>query len=456
MPKPNNENTRDMSKTFPIGGVHPSDNKISRGAAIESMPLPKRVVIPLAQHIGAPATAIVAKGDKVVVGQKIGQSGGFVSSNIHSSVSGSVVSVEAIADGSGIKKPSIVIDVEGDEWDTAIDRSNTLIKECTLDAKEIVARITEAGIVGMGGATFPAHVKLSPPPGKSAEFLIINGVECEPYLTADHRVMLEHGEELMVGISILARALNVKKSYIGIEKNKPDAIKHLAEIAKEYPSIEVVPLKVHYPQGGEKQLIAAITGRQVPSGALPIEVGAVVQNVGTTLAVYQAVQKHKPLFERVVTVTGKHVTKPSNLLVRIGTPISALIEYAGGMGEHTGKVICGGPMMGRAMCNLDAPVTKGTSGVLLMSESDSLRPESGACVRCGKCVAACPMGLEPYMLVKYSQKKMWQQAEEEHIADCIECGCCIFSCPSNLPILDYVRLGKAEVMKIMRARTAKK
>ncbi|MBR3800965.1 MAG: electron transport complex subunit RsxC, partial [Rikenellaceae bacterium] len=320
--------------------------------------------------------------------------------------------------------------------------------------KEIIAKIQAAGIVGMGGATFPAHVKLSVPPGKKAEFLIINGVECEPYLTSDHRVMLERGEELLAGVTILAKALGVEKSYVGIENNKPDAIAHLQKLAASFAGIEIVPLKVQYPQGGEKQLIAAITGREVPSGALPIDVGAVVQNASTAVAVYEAVQKNKPLIERVVTVTGKSVKSPKNLLARVGTPISTLLEAAGGLPEDARKVINGGPMMGRAMVNLDAPVTKGTSGVLVMSGEEAERQPASQCIKCAKCVSACPMGLEPYLISKMSRRQMWEPLEAERIADCIECGCCMFTCPANLPLLDYIRLGKAKVMGIMRARAA--
>ena len=441
-------------KSFPIGGVHPSENKLSREQAIEVLALPDTVTVLLSQHIGAPAVAKVAKGDKVLTGQLIAEAGGFVSSNIHAPISGTVTAVDLTVNGAGLRQPAITIKREGDEWAEGIDLSKDIVRESKLEPKEIVAKIQAAGIVGMGGATFPAHVKLSVPPGKKAEFLIINGVECEPYLTSDHRVMLERGEELLVGVSILAKALGVEKSYVGIENNKPDAIAHLQKLAASFSSIEIVPLKVQYPQGGEKQLIAAITGREVPSGALPIDVGAVVQNASTAVAVYEAVQKNKPLIERVVTVTGKRVKSPKNLLARVGTPISTLLEAAGGLPEDARKVINGGPMMGRAMVNLDAPVTKGTSGVLVMSGEEAERQPASQCIKCAKCVSACPMGLEPYLISKMSRRQMWEPLETEHIADCIECGCCMFTCPANLPLLDYIRLGKAKVMGIMRARAA--
>ncbi len=443
-------------KTFPIGGIHPSDFKeYSKGAAIEQFPIPAVVNIPLAQHIGAPAVACVAKGDRVVVGQVIATAGGFVSSPIHSSVSGTVTAVGHMADAQGNMKPTVTIAVEGDEWDESVDRSQTIIKSSNLSPKDIVAKISQMGIVGMGGATFPTHVKLSIPDGKKAECLIINAVECEPYLTADYRVMMEQGERLLLGARILAKAIGVEKIYVGIENNKPDAIAYLEKLACAYLEVEIVPLKMRYPQGGEKQLIAAVTGRQVPSGGLPIDVGAVVQNVGTALAVYEAVMKNKPLVERVVTVTGPKLASPKNLLVRIGTPMSALIDYCGGM-EGVGKVIAGGPMMGRAVSNIDAPVTKGTSGVLLMPTEESLREKEGECIRCAKCVDACPMGLEPYILNILTQKHDYDELERHWIADCIECGCCTFSCPSYLPLLDWIRTGKAEVMKRIRERNAKK
>ena len=438
-----------------MGGVHPSENKLSCGKAIEVLPLPETVLIPLAQHIGAPAVAKVAKGDRVLTGQLIAEAGSFMSANIHSPVSGTVISVDMQPNGQGVRQMMIAIQRDGDEWVETIDRSETLVKECNLTAEEIIAKIKDAGIVGMGGATFPTHVKLSVPPGKKAEALIINGVECEPYLTSDHRTMLEHGEELVVGVSILMKAIGVDRAFIGIENNKPDAIEHLSEIVKEYHGVEVVPLKVRYPQGGEKQLIAAVTGRQVPPPpALPIDVGAVVCNASTTFAVYQAVQKNKPLIERVVTITGKGIKEPKNLLTRMGTPVQSLIDAAGGLPADAGKVINGGPMMGRAMVNLASPVTKGCSGITVMSGRDAGRREASQCIKCAKCVAACPMGLEPYYLSKMTQKKGWDELEAQMITSCIECGCCQSTCPSYLPLLDWVRLGKQTVMGIIRQRAA--
>jgi electron transport complex, rnfABCDGE type, C subunit len=445
-------------RSFPIGGVHPSDNKKwSRGSAIEPMDLPDVVNIPLSQHIGAPAVAKVAKGDKVLVGQLIAEAGGFMSANIHAPVSGTVTAVDAQPNGQGLRQPMITIKREGDEWMPEIDRSETLVEKCDLSPKEIIDKIKAAGIVGMGGATFPTHVKLMIPDGKKAEALIINGVECEPFLTSDYRTMLERGERLIAGTRILMKAVGVEKAFIGVENNKPDAIAHLRSLLGSDSGISVVALKTRYPQGGEKQLIAAVTGRQVPPPpALPIDVGAVVCNASTAVAVYEAVQKNKPLIERVVTVTGKSLKEPKNLLTRMGTPVESLIAKCGGLPEGDVRVLNGGPMMGRALVNLAMPVMKGCSGIVVMSGKDVLRGEESACIKCAKCVSACPMGLEPYLISKLTRKRAWDDAERNDITSCIECGCCQFTCPANIPLLDHIRLGKQTVMGIIRARNAKK
>ena len=442
-------------KTFKLGGVHPPENKLSAQAAIETIELPKQVIVPIGQHLGAPATPVVAKGDEVKVGQLIAKASGFISANIHSPVSGKVFKIDSVYDSSGYRKPSIIINVVGDEWVNTIDRSPDIDANIKLSAKEITNKINELGIVGLGGATFPSFVKLMVPEGKKVEFLIINGVECEPYLTSDHRVMLERGEEMLIGVSILMKGLNVNKALVGIEDNKKDAIEHLSKLAQKFKGIEIHPLKVQYPQGGEKQLIQALTGREVPSGKLPLEVGCVVNNVGTALAVYEAIQKNKPLFERVVTVTGKSVKKPSNFLARIGTPIKELIEAAQGLPSDTGKIINGGPMMGKALLNTDVPVVKGTSGILIMAENDSKRNEATNCIRCAKCVDACPMGLEPVLLSKTSKLELFEKVEAERVMDCIECGSCSYTCPANIPLLDYIRYGKNKVGQILRERSKK-
>jgi len=438
-------------KTFKIGGVHPAENKFSADQAIEA----KQVSIPIGQSLGAPSKAIVTKGDVVKVGQLIAKGEAFISSNIHSSVSGKVLKVDDVLDQSGYRKTSVIITVEGDEWEESIDRSKELKKDITLSKEEIVKKVHEMGIVGLGGATFPSHVKLMVPQGKKAEVLIINGVECEPYLTADHRLMLEKAHEMMVGIQILMKGLEVDRAIIGVENNKPDAIAHLKTIAQKYQGIEVEALKVQYPQGGEKQLIDALIGRQVPSGKLPIEVGAVVNNVGTAFAVYEAVQKNKPLFERVVTVTGKSLSKPGNYMVRVGTSINELIEKAGGIPEDTAKIVSGGPMMGKALNGIDIPVVKGTSGVLLFKENEAKRIEPTNCIRCGKCITVCPMGLEPVLIAQYSEAEMYENVEAESALDCIECGSCQYTCPAARPLLDYIRLGKFRVGQIIRNRSKK-
>jgi Na+-translocating ferredoxin:NAD+ oxidoreductase subunit C len=439
-------------KTFTRGGVHPPENKLSANSRIRDLEIPRSVVLPLSQHLGAPAKPVVNKGDAVKTGQLIARGDGFVSSHVHASVSGKVTKIDDVVDMSGYKRAAVYIDTAGDEWAEGIDRSPALATTILLNGQEIIQRISETGIVGLGGATFPTQVKLSIPRGKKAEYLVVNGVECEPYLTSDHALMLEKGEEILVGVQILKKALNVDKAIIGIENNKPDAIRHLTMLAQKYPGTSVRALKVKYPQGGEKQLIKAILNREVPSGGLPVDVGVVAFNVGTAFAVYEAVQKNKPLFERIVTVTGKSLKQPANLRVRIGTPLTSLIEAVGGMPDDTGKIIAGGPMMGKAIASLDVPVVKGSSGIVLLSEEESLRGKIQPCIRCSKCADTCPMGLEPYLLMPLFQKSLFDRLEEEKVMDCMECGCCSFTCPADRPLLDYIRLGKAQVGKIIRTR----
>lgn len=442
-------------RSFRIGGIHPAENKFAAGKKIKAASLPNQVVIPLAHYIGTPADPIVKRGDLVKVGQQIGQASGFISAHVHSSVSGKVVKVDVQLDASGYKRPAVFIEVDGDEWLETIDRSPVIKRECTLSKEEIVEKIKAAGIVGLGGATFPAHVKLMPPPGKKAGVLIINAVECESYLTCDHQLMLEHAEEILVGVTILMKALEVNRAIIGIENNKKDAIQLFKKLAADYKGIEVEALKVRYPQGGEKQLIDALIRRQVPSGRIPVEVGAVVQNVATTFAVYEAVQKNKPMIERVMTVTGKDAPNPGNYRVRLGTYLANVVEEAGGVPEGTGKIVGGGPMMGRSLMNLNIPMAKGSSGVVFIREAESIRKPVQNCIRCTKCVTVCPMGLEPYLLMAQSERNMWPEMESNRTMDCIECGSCSYTCPSNRPLLDYIRFGKSTVGGIIRSRTAK-
>ncbi len=447
-------------RTFKIGGVHPEENKLTSEVATQVAALPQQAIFPLSQHIGAPAKPVVAKGDKVKVGTLIAEAGGFVSAPIYSSVSGTVLKIDKAIDATGYLQPAIIINVEGDEWEESIDRSErleTLAAHPELTPEEIVERVKRAGVTGMGGAGFPTHIKLCPPPTAKAECVIINGVECEPYITADYRLMMEHADEILVGLELLMKAAKVEKGYIGIEENKPEAIRLLEEKTANDSRIEIVPLKTKYPQGGEKQLVDAVIERQVPAPpAIPVNVGAIVQNVGTAYAVYQAVMKRKPLFERYTTVTGKRLAHPGNFLVRMGTPMKNLIDACGGMPEGDNKLLAGGPMMGKALMSADVPVCKGTNSITILSGDDACRKPVQPCIRCAKCVDACPMGLEPYLLATLSAKQMYDRAEQEDIVSCIACGSCQFTCPAHRPILDHIVQGKAAVMGIIRARNAKK
>ena len=452
-------------KTFSMGGIHPKENKLTHEVPTVVAELPKQAIFPLSQHIGAPAKPVVQKGDKVKVGTLIAEAGGFVSAPIFSSVSGTVFKVDTAIDATGYRKPAIIINVEGDEWEESIDRSNKLelvADHHELTPEEIVDRIKNAGVVGMGGACFPTFIKLTPPPTAKAECVIINAVECEPYITADYRLMMERPDEILVGLELLMIAAKVSKGYIGIETNKPAAIELLTKKCAEkfsdrHYQVEVVPLKQRYPQGGEKQLVDAVIQRQVPAPpAIPVNVGAIVQNVGTAFAVYEAVMKNKPLFERYTTVTGKKLANPGNFQVRMGTPMKDLIDFCGGMPEGDNKLLAGGPMMGKALTSDEVPICKGTNSVTIISDEEARRKEPQPCIRCAKCVGVCPMGLEPYLLAKLSEVKNWERAESEDIVSCIECGSCQFTCPAHRPLLDNIRQGKSTVMGIIRNRNAKK
>ena len=454
-------------KTFSMGGIHPAENKLTHEVVTKVAALPKQAIFPLGQHIGAPAKPVVQKGDKVKVGTMIAEAGGFVSAPIFSSVSGTVFKIDTAIDATGYRKPVIIINVEGDEWEESIDRSDKLelvAAHPELTPEEIVKRVQNAGVVGMGGACFPTFIKLTPPPTAKAECVIINAVECEPYITADYRLMMEHADEILVGLELLMMGAKVTKGYIGIETNKPAAIELLTRkcdekfnIAGSKFNVEVVPLKQRYPQGGEKQLVDAVINRQVPAPpAIPVNVGAIVQNVGTAFAVYEAVMKNKPLFERYTTVTGKKLQNPGNFLVRMGTPMKDLIDACGGMPEGDNKLLAGGPMMGKALTSVEVPICKGTNSVTIISDDEARRKDAQPCIRCAKCVGVCPMGLEPYLLAKLSEVKNWERAESEDITSCIECGSCQYTCPAYRPLLDNIRLGKSTVMGIIRARAAAK
>ncbi|MBO4671087.1 MAG: electron transport complex subunit RsxC [Bacteroidales bacterium] len=445
--------------TFSIGGIHPADCKLSRGCKIETLPLPPKVYVSMFQHLGAQAKPIVEVGDSVKAGQIIAEPGGFISAYVHSPVSGTVKSIGLRKDLAGFNVMHVEIDVEGDEWAEGIDLSPELVTAIPEDRDFILDRIKMCGVVGLGGATFPTHVKLNPPPGKKADCLILNGAECEPYLTSDFRILLERTDEIVVGAAIMKKVLGDCPCVIGIEENKPEAIAAVrASLARlGYPGIRVEVLRKRYPQGGEKQLIDAVMHRQVKSGGLPIDVGAVVQNVATSLAVYEAVQKNKPLVTNVLTVTGDclPVDRMHNYLFRIGMPLSWIAEQAGGVPEGAVKIISGGPMMGKAVANFDAATVKGSSSILYLGEGTRRRQET-PCIRCGRCADACPMGLEPFLLKKLYQYGDPAGLEQNAAQDCIECGCCQYSCPAGVPLLDNIRMAKAQVMGIIRARNAKK
>jgi len=430
---------------FP-GGIHPHDEKeLTAHLPIEDAPIPSRVFIPLSQHIGPPAEPIVKPGDPVRVGDKIAEARGFVSANIHASVTGTVRAIRPYPHASGRPAPAIEIESEGEDqvYVPTKDRQDPL----SLPPQTLIPFIREAGIVGMGGATFPTHVKLSPPEDKSIHTLIINGVECEPYLTADHRLMLEHTRDIIEGIMYIRYILNASFSFVAIEINKPDAIRMMQNNISD-PHIRVISLPKRYPQGAEKQLIKTILGQEVPSGGgLPMDVGAVVQNVGTTFAIYEAIRWGKPLIERITTVTGRGIKTPKNLRVRIGTPVRDIIALCGGWKEVPGKLILGGPMMGINQYDDAVPVTKGTSGVLLLPREEVGEYHPHTCVRCGRCVTVCPMGLLPNFLGVFSEHARFADAERLHLLDCIECGSCTYVCPAKRPLVQMIRYAKGEVLR---------
>lgn len=438
-------------KTFNIGGIHPEENKLTKEIAITPFPLPKQVTLFLTQHLGAPSTPIIQKGDKVKVGQLLAKADAFICANLHSSVSGIVQKIEPVTDISGYKKLAAIIDVEGDEWEENIDTSPQLIKDITLSKEEIIERIKSCGIVGLGGACFPTHVKYLLPPGKSVDYIIINAAECEPYITADHRIMLEKTEECLVGIQALLKASQAPKALIGIEANKSDVYEHLLRHTSQYSNIKVVKLKTKYPQGAEKQLIHALTGRRVPNGKLPIEVGCIVNNITTAHAIYEAVQKNKPLIETYMTISGKNLSERYNLKVRLGTPLQEILSQVK-IPQNTGKIVSGGPMMGKAIANLNAFVVKGMSSLLFLDENETKRGKVAACLHCGKCLYACPMRLEPFLLHSLVEYARFEECEKNGIMNCIECGSCQYVCPSYRPILDMIRTGKIKINALKRMK----
>ena len=425
-------------------GVKVPESKLTAGSPIEPAPLPERVIIPLHQNIGAPCEAVAKRGDKVLTGQKIGDSERFVNAPIHATISGEITGTTMVINPPTAQLvTALVITSDGkDEW---VEPEAPGELE-TLSTKEILDRIRAAGLVGLGGAAFPTHVKLSPPKDKKIDTVILNGCECEPYITSDHRVMLEYGEKVLSGLNIIKKVLSPDNIYIAIEDNKEDAIDHMEELItvmgfKE--DFKIIPLTTKYPMGAEKTLIGTILNREVPIGGLPLDVGVVVHNVSTAKAIHDAIFEGKPFVERVVTVTGA-VKNPKNLLVRLGTPLRTLIEYCGGIDGKASEVILGGPMMGISQPDLDFPVTKGTSCVLV-KESSPIREQD--CISCGRCLEACPMHLMPTVLAKYAKAGRYNDCKEAYIDDCFECGACAYTCPANIPIVQYIKVAKSELIK---------
>lgn len=446
---------------FRRGGIHPADSKrYTCDVPVSGIVTPQVVTLMLRQNIGAPSRAVVKAGMHVSRGELVAEAGGYVGAPIHSPVAGVVKGIERVRDLSGYWAEAIIIvcdDVSEGRHELYADIDDERFAEAcaTLSGDEIIRRISSAGVVGLGGASFPTHVKLSIPEGKRVDTLVINGAECEPYLTCDDRLMRERPEDVIRGALVLSLACRAQRIVIGVEFNKPEAIRRLGEAKYDFEDIcrrlerrvEIVPLRTRYPQGSEKQLIQAVTGRIVPSGGLPVDVRCVVDNVATAYASLQAVVLERPLTERIVTVTGPELKMPGNFVVANGTSYRHLIESAGGLPEDSGKIISGGPMMGKAIVSLDAPVTKGVSGVVVLPESQSHRGTERQCVRCARCVNVCPMGLEPYLLMTLSTMHLQQEAEKLGIMNCLECGCCQYICPSYRPLLDTIRLSKSIIRK---------
>ncbi|MGB4148679.1 MAG: electron transport complex subunit RsxC [Tepidanaerobacteraceae bacterium] len=439
-----------MLKTFK-GGIHPPYNKeLTMSKAVEKAALPKKVIIPMGMHIGAPCEPIVKVGDTVKKGQKIGEAKGFVSVPAHASISGKVTAVEPRPWPGGSLMMSVVIESDGrDEVYEDITPPKPLSE---LSPEEIKNLIREAGITGMGGAGFPTQVKLSFPPEKNVDTIIVNGAECEPYITADHRLLLEQPEDVVLGLEAIMKATGIKQAFIGIEDNKLDAVEAVKSALKGKAGIEVVVLATKYPQGGEKQLIKAVTGREVPSGGLPMDAGVIVNNAGTCAAVANVLKTGMPLIERITTVTGSGVMEPKNLLIRIGTPLIDLIEQCGGFKGRPGKVLMGGPMMGLAQSVIDVPAIKGTTGLLVLERDDVKLFEPMPCIKCARCVDACPINLLPTTIAKLAERKMWDEAENYHAMDCIECGCCSYVCPAHIPLTQHIRIAKSNIIALRKKK----
>lgn len=434
-------------KTFRKGGIHPAENKITAGKPIQNLPLPDELIIMTSQCIGAPSVPVVKTGDIVKRGDKIADAGGFIGAPIHSPVNGTVKKIEPVRTPQGLWQTAIIIQPDADNPLKADYKPRPSEEVARLSAEEIINITGDFGIVGLGGATFPTKVKMTPPKGKSIDTVLINGAECEPYLTCDDALMNEYAKEIVEGSILIKKATGAKRIIIGIEDNKKSAINKIKEASRPYPEISVEILKKKYPQGSEKQLIQALTGRVVMAGGLPADCGCIVDNVATAYALYDAVYNRQPLIERIVTVTGKYVASPGNFRVLNGTPISYLIEAAGGFPENTGKLIAGGPMMGRAVSNLTSGATKGLSGLVIMEESESVRKKARPCIRCSACINVCPMGLEPYLFMQQAQNSYWEDMKKHGVMNCIECGSCSYTCPASRPLVDMIKLGKSELRK---------
>lgn len=436
------------------GGIHPPEYKdLTETCAFEIMPPPEEIILPVSQHLGKDALPVVKKGDVVVAGQLVAKAEGFISAPIHSSVNGKVLSIGKEITPTGFPKDSIVIKTDGSS-NSQINLLPPLNPE-TVTPDEIRRRVAEAGIVGQGGAAFPTYVKLSPPADKKIDVVILNGCECEPYLTRDYRFMIERPDDLIAGFKLILKALGVTRGVIGIENNKPEAIKILSEKVKNHSGLEVISLKTKYPQGAEKMLIKAVNGKEVPPGKLPMDVGAVIQNIGTALAIYDAVVKGEVLITAALTVSGKGIKNPKNLLVPVGTPIQDVIDYCGGVTEDAIKIVVGGPMMGVAQFDLHAPVLKATSGILVLTKEEVSQSPETPCLRCGQCVSACPLNLVPTKLARYSQLQKFEEAEDADITVCMECGTCAYTCSANIPLVQWIRLGKQKVLQIQKERVKK-
>ncbi len=441
------------SKTF-HGGIHPKEYKeLTENLAFETFPFPDEIILPLSQHLGKESKSLVKKGEDVKPGQMIAQAEGFVSAPVHSSVAGKVMSLGKEHTSSGFPKDSIVIKRNG-----TVESENILLEPLnteTIAPDEIRERVALAGIVGQGGAAFPTSVKLSPPKDKRIDVVILNGCECEPYLTRDYRFMIERPDDLISGLKLIMKALGVNRGVIGIEDNKPEAIELLLNKVKYEHGLEVVSVKTKYPQGAEKMLIKAVTGKEVPPGKLPMDVGAVIQNIGTAIAIHDAIVKGEVLITAALTVSGKGIKNPKNLIVPVGTTIQDVIDYCGGVTDDAIKIVVGGPMMGVAQFDLQAPVMKATSGILVLTKDEVAENPETPCLRCGQCVGACPLNLMPTKLARYSQLNRFEDAEDAGVTVCMECGTCSYTCPANIPLVQWIRLGKQKVLQMQKERAAK-